>query len=107
MCRDSNTTTLFMVGATMGEAGLPMILGFLLELFGPRSLPWTILLCAITQAVLYMAVHVLAAQGASHDEVGEDVGGDTGVHTDRYRKVSVGTEDESTPEEDGVEMTAL
>jgi hypothetical protein len=90
----------------MGEAGLPMILGFLLELFGPRSLPWTILMCAIAQAVLYMAVHVLAAEGA-HEQLGEDVGGDKGEQTDRYRNVSVGTEEESTAEEDDVEMTAL
>ena len=57
-----------MVGATMGEAGLPMAIGFLLEAFGPRSMPWTILLCALLQVGLYSALHVIAAQGTVHDE---------------------------------------
>lgn len=101
--RDSYSTTLFMVGATMGEAGLPMILGFLLEAFGPRSLPWTILVCACAQAALYVAVHVLAAQGASQQE-GDGDGGKLGG--DSYSKVDAGTE-EDTVETGSIEMTDL
>ncbi len=48
----------------MGEAGLPMVIGFLLEGFGPRSLPWTILACAILQLVTYSFLHLLGSQGA-------------------------------------------
>eukprot|EP01032_Pedospumella_encystans_P009046 gene9046-10682_t len=72
---DSRSTTTFMVGATMGEAGLPMVIGFLLEGFGPRSLPWTILVCAILQVVTYFFLHLLGSQGAAeHDtERAEDV----------------------------------
>jgi hypothetical protein len=91
-----------MVGATIGEAGMPMAIGFLLEGFGPRSLPWTVLVCCGLLVVLYGVLHVLAAQGAHEGEHG--AGGEGGHET--YNKISV-EGSEHGREEGDVEMTEL
>lgn len=93
-----------------------MVLGFLLEFLGPKSMPWMILVCSVAQAGLYMAVHVLAAQGAaSRDELEESSedhvpggGGGRNGKADRYSRVGGGeaTDDDSV-EAGGVEMTQL
>lgn len=84
-----------------------MVIGFLLEAFGPRSLPWTILVCAGAQAAFYIAVHVLAAQGAAQDEEGEPEDNPVvrKVGSDAYSKVALGADDSTV--ESGVEMTEL
>lgn len=91
-----------MVGATMGEAGLPMAIGLLLEAFGPRSLPWTMLVCAALQLVTYGWLHVLGSQGASeleHTSDDADGGGE-----DVYSKISLEIDEETA---DDVEMVDL
>lgn len=90
-----------MVGATMGEAGLPMAIGLLLEAFGPRSLPWTMIVCAALQVVTYASLHVIGSQGTGDHESGADRGeaGD-----DTYSKISLETDDETAED---VEMVDL
>ena len=85
----------------MGEAGLPMAIGLLLEAFGPRSLPWTILVCAILQLVTYAFLHFLGSQGAGdHDEQSHIMDDDNDV----YNKISLDTNDEDVEGEEGLEM---
>jgi hypothetical protein len=92
-----------MVGATIGEAGMPMAIGFLLEGFGPRSLPWTVLVCCGLLVVLYGVMHVLAAQGAHDHEhlLNGEGGGET------YNKISAEGSEHGGREEGDVEMTEL
>lgn len=91
-----------MVGATIGEAGLPMAIGFLLESFGPRSLPWTILMCALVQVVIYCVLHFLGSQGSAHESQGNGLmDGDT----EDYYKISLDIEDDA--DESGVEMVDI
>ena len=90
-----------MVGATMGEAGLPMAIGLLLEAFGPRSLPWTMIVCAALQVLTYASLHVIGSQGTGEQEHTGD-GGANGE--DAYNKISLETDD---AEEDGVEIMEL
>ena len=91
----------------MGEAGLPMVIGFLLEGFGPRSLPWTILVCAILQVVTYSLLHLLGSQGATeHDaERAEDVKKLNEVYS-KLGAFSI-EDDDAEENENGVEMVDL
>ena len=90
-----------MVGATMGEAGLPMAIGLLLEAFGPRSLPWTMIVCAALQVITYGSLHVIGSQGTGDLE---HEGGGDGAGDDAYSKISVDTDDDTVED---VEMVDL
>ena len=88
----------------MGEAGMPMAIGFLLEAFGPGSMPWTILVCAGAQTLLYIFIHFLAAQGSSDEGKDRGLRGHS-MEGEEYSKISLDTDDETV--DTGVEMTDL
>ena len=94
-----------MVGATVGEAGLPMTIGLLMQAFGPRSLPWTILMCAAAQVILYFSIHVVANHPSSHEVQHEKTSHLMDSDTEEYSKISLDTDDESNESE--IEMTTL
>lgn len=103
--RDSYSTTLFMVGATFGEAGMPMAIGFLLEAFGPPSLPWTILMCSFAQLVVYGMLHFLGSQNAGHDIHVSTINALMDNDTEEYSKISLDTQEDD--DDNGVEMVDL
>ncbi len=59
---DANSTTMFMVGATMGESIIPVCIGFLMSYIDPYMMPVTIFVCVIALLVLYLAFHLLSMQ---------------------------------------------
>ena len=56
--RDATSTTVFMIGAVLGEAGLPMITGVVIDKIGFLGLPYAVVLSACVLVVLYYAIHV-------------------------------------------------
>lgn len=62
LSRDSSTTTLFVVGATCGEASLPILVGFLMDIAGPNALLVSIVFFSGLCTALYLAAHVLSLQ---------------------------------------------
>jgi predicted permease len=99
-----------MVGATIGESGLPMVIGFLLEAFGPGSLPWTIFLFAIAQVVIYIMLHIIGTS-ASHQEHSASENRLMDKDTDEYFKISLDVSGHDEEEEDidtnHIEMVSL
>ena len=88
---------------------MPMAIGLLLEAFGPRSLPWTILMCAVLQVVLYFMLHILGTQ--THDGSSSDGVSDgtklMDSDTEEYSKISLDTlDDEEDPMDTDVEMVS-
>jgi hypothetical protein len=60
--RDANTTTLFVVGSTIGEALIPIAIGQLIGLFGSKAFPPSIFCTQVILVVLYALVHTLGIQ---------------------------------------------
>lgn len=65
--RWSGTTTLFMIGTTVGDAVLPVVVGFLLQYTGSKSLLYLMLIFSVIMASLYIAVHLLSVGLVSGD----------------------------------------
>lgn len=59
--RDANTTTIFVVGATIGEALVPIVIGQLIDWFGPKAFPASIVCTQVSLLVLYVLVHILGS----------------------------------------------
>eukprot|EP01036_Dinobryon_divergens_P026156 gene26156-34769_t len=57
---DPNTTTLFVIGATFGEAILPIAIGFAIASFGSESFPISILVAVVLLLVAYLLVHFIS-----------------------------------------------
>ena len=58
--RDPNTTTLFVVGGTIGEAALPICIGWSIATFGSQTFPSSIFICVVFLVALYLSVHGLS-----------------------------------------------
>jgi fucose permease len=59
---DSTSTTMFMVGATLGESMVPMLIGMLMAYIHPFMLPLVTFLGIILLVVIYFTFHVLSKQ---------------------------------------------
>lgn len=59
---DADTTTLFMVAATLGEAVLPVCMGLAIAHTGPSSLLYITVASAATLCVIYCGMHYLGGQ---------------------------------------------
>ena len=57
---DPTTTTLFVVGATLGEGIFPIAVGFLMDAFGPTALTYSMVAFSVTIAILYTGAHLVA-----------------------------------------------
>jgi FHS family Na+ dependent glucose MFS transporter 1 len=66
---DVNTTTLFMIGATMGEAMIPVCIGILMSFWSPYLMPFSIFFCIIIMLGLYLTFHYLSEQEKRNDEM--------------------------------------
>jgi hypothetical protein len=60
--RDPNTTTLFVVGATVGEALLPIGLGIMITAFGWRSFATSVWVVQLALVADYLLVHCLCGR---------------------------------------------
>jgi len=59
---DANTTTLFVVGSTIGEALVPIAIGQLIGWFGTKAFPTCIVCTQVLLFILYVLVHFLASK---------------------------------------------
>lgn len=57
--RDPSTTSMFMVGATLGESIIPVIIGVAIALLGSSSFPTSIILSSLALLGIYVLVNVL------------------------------------------------
>ena len=55
--RDDATTSRFIIGGTIGEAVLPVVIGHTMSYFGPVALLYDTLVIAVTMMVLYVTSH--------------------------------------------------
>lgn len=58
--RDAQTTTLFVLGATCGEAIIPIILGWIIHTFGMYLFPVCMIIFSVQLIVLYGLAHFIA-----------------------------------------------
>ncbi|KAJ1444102.1 hypothetical protein B484DRAFT_389000 [Ochromonadaceae sp. CCMP2298] len=102
---DTTSTTCFMVGGTIGEAGMPMLFGFAMEALGPGALPYAVLFCMFALAAVYCVVHILGGAYAPQAPTRRLI---MDADTDEYCKISLDTgEDTDAEEEDDLEMTDM
>lgn len=57
---DATTTTLFVVGATLGEGIFPIAVGFLMDAFGSSALTYSMVAFSVSIAALYSGAHMVA-----------------------------------------------
>jgi hypothetical protein len=48
---------MLIVGATLGESIVPVLMGFLMDAAGPSSMPWFVLVSSIALVGIYMTIH--------------------------------------------------
>ena len=62
MClyRDAATTTIFMLGTTIGEAIIPIAIGECMQIFSPATMPLVIFICTAILCIIYWIVHILS-----------------------------------------------
>lgn len=53
---DDATTTVFIVGASLGEAILPIIVGVSIEFYGPYSLIVIVFTCVLSISILFLLI---------------------------------------------------
>lgn len=53
-------TSIFMIGATLGDSIVPVVIGIAISLIGPASFPMAIILSSVLLASIYGAVHALS-----------------------------------------------
>lgn len=58
-CRDATAITVFSTGAVLGEAGLPMITGVMIDMFGYIGLPYIVIFSTSVLCTLYCSIHRL------------------------------------------------
>lgn len=57
---DSNSTTMFIIGATMGESIIPVCIGFLMSAIDPYMMPVSIFVSVVILVALYLSFHFLS-----------------------------------------------
>jgi fucose permease len=57
---DANSTTMFMIGATLGESIVPICIGWLMNGISPFMLPVTVFVSCLLLVVLYLLFHFLS-----------------------------------------------
>lgn len=57
---DAKTTTSFMIGTTIGDAVLPVVIGFAMQIWGSTALLYLMLAFSTVMATLYGSIHVLS-----------------------------------------------
>lgn len=53
-------TTLFVIGACIGEGAIPAIIGALIGNFGANLLPYSVIACTLAMFVIYLTVIAIA-----------------------------------------------
>lgn len=53
---DGSTTTVFIVGASLGEAVVPVLVGSSMDLFGPEGMRWCIFISVLSFSALYLII---------------------------------------------------
>lgn len=61
MLRDANTTTMFMVGAILGEALVPVVMGWVMTAAGPAAMPVTVFAGVLVLLATYAVIHKVSA----------------------------------------------
>ena len=74
MHRDDATTSRFIIGGTIGEALLPIIIGHTMSYFGSVALLYDTLVIAIAMALLYVASHLYLVCGDFGPSKSADMG---------------------------------
>jgi hypothetical protein len=59
--RDPNTTTMFVVGSTFGEALVPVFIGTAMNIFGSMSMPYMTMIFQILLTLVYLIVHLIGS----------------------------------------------
>jgi hypothetical protein len=93
-----------MVGAILGEASMPMLFGFAMEVLGPGALPYAVLGCVFTLSAVYCVVHSLGAAYAPAPPIQRLI---MDADTEEYYKISLDTGDDTDTEDGDVEMSDL
>jgi FHS family Na+ dependent glucose MFS transporter 1 len=62
---DANSTTMFMIGATLGEAMIPVCIGELMSYYHPVMMPVSVAVCVILLLILYGSFHYLSLRERS------------------------------------------
>lgn len=86
---DMPSTSHFLIGACLGEALVPLAIGFLMDRFGPRSFGWFLLATTLAMMVLFVKLLTMGVKrgpgaGTEAEAAGEEEGrepevGDVGV----------------------------
>lgn len=69
---DMPSTSHFLIGACLGEALVPLAIGFLMDRFGPRSFGWFLLATTLGMMLLFIKLHTMGAKKGPTDETGEE-----------------------------------
>ena len=72
--RDDATTSKYIIGGTIGEALLPIVIGHTMSIFGARALLYDTLIIAVLMVILYIASHFLIAGNGTNKKESKNSG---------------------------------
>jgi hypothetical protein len=81
VCRDDATTSKFIIGGTVGEALLPIVIGHTMSIFGAQALLYDTVIIAIAMLALYGATHFFMLASSTKKI---DLGGGSGALGNYY-----------------------
>lgn len=82
---DADTTTLFMVASTLGEAIIPVCMGAAISQTGANSLLYITVASVATLCVIYMGMHHLGGQDHAPQTSGDDTDAEKGIELESHK----------------------